>query len=180
MFTPLTSADGGELRAGRGTARTRKARKEQSEHDGRGGGENAARQRGTGREARPFFDPRRGQLGANFSGGTGLTRPPGILAGAHIAAALDRRFRRENQERHIGTVSQLLSLLPLRRRDAVKPRTINIERTPPRRPLGGPRQSTVIENHVENKKGGRRVPRTVLAYREKARTQLISFLFFFF
>lgn len=40
-----------------------------------------------GREARPFFDPKRGQLGANFSGGTGLTRPLEFLAGAHTIVA---------------------------------------------------------------------------------------------
>lgn len=48
-----------------------------------------------GREARSFFDPKRGQRGANFSGGTGLTRPPGILAG--WSDAHRRRFRRETE-----------------------------------------------------------------------------------
>lgn len=56
-----------------------------------------------GREARPFFDPKRGQLGANFSGGTGLTRPPGILRGAHTPLP-DPRFRREDRVRRVGTV----------------------------------------------------------------------------
>jgi len=36
-----------------------------------GGGEVAAGMRGDGQEARPFFDPKHGQFGANFSGGTG-------------------------------------------------------------------------------------------------------------
>lgn len=70
-----------------------------SSHDGRGGGgptevgEETAGVR-NGREARPFFDPKRGQLGANFSGGTGLAQPPGILTGA--ARCFAARFRRED------------------------------------------------------------------------------------
>jgi len=90
MFTPLTSmvmpmADQGE------EGNREDAKSARSSHHGRGdgSGEEAAGVR-DGREARPFFDPKRGQLGANFSGGTGLTRPPGILTGTHIAAITSR------------------------------------------------------------------------------------------
>lgn len=98
-----------------------------------------------GREARPFFDPKRGQLGANFSGGTGLTRPPGILTGVHTAIAAGPRFRQEDRGRHVGTIVVAEPHLSLpdnisRLGVATKPRTINIKRTLPRKL----RQSVII------------------------------------
>lgn len=130
LFTPLTSA----VVPNQGEEGNREdAKSPRSSHSGRGdgGGEEAAGVR-SGREARPFFDLKRGQLGANFSGGTGLTRPSEILTGAHIVAG--PRFRREDRERHVGTIMVPGPHLPLpvdnvsRLGAASKPRTINIER----------------------------------------------------
>lgn len=91
---------GGESRGRGGESRGREKREEQSRRERRradGGGEETAGVR-NGREARPFFDPKRGQLGANFSGGTGLTRPPGILTGAARRGALSERNFAEKTE----------------------------------------------------------------------------------
>lgn len=110
LFTPLTSV---VPMANQGEEGNREdAKSARSSHDGRsdGSGEEAAGVR-NGREARPFFDLKRGQLGANFSGGTGLTRPPEILTGAHIVAG--PRFRREDRERHVGTIMVAGPHLPL-------------------------------------------------------------------
>lgn len=143
LFTPLTSAVVPTANQGEEGENREDAKSARSSHDerGDGGGEEAAGVR-DGREARPFFDPKRGQLGANFSGGTGLTWPPGILIGVTAGS----RFRREDRGRHVGTIMVAGPHLPLPVDDvsrlgvATKSRTINIERTLPREP----RQSAII------------------------------------
>lgn len=108
-----------------------------------------------GREARPFFDPKRGQLGANFSGGTGLTRPSGILVGAHTTVAEPRLVSPREPRATCIIVAEPLLSLPAPRRRLETPREQLISREP-HFVFGEPRQSTVIEDHVENKKKGRR------------------------
>ena len=136
MFTPLTSMV--MPMANQGEEGNREDASARSSHHGRGdgSGEEAAGVR-DGREARPFFDPKRGQLGANFSGGTGLTRPPGILTGTYIAAiTIGPRFRREDRGRHVvGTIMVVKPHLPLPVDDisrldvATNLQMINIKRT---------------------------------------------------
>lgn len=127
---PLTSARWRWwIKVRRGPARTRKARGAVKAMGDRGDGEEAARVRG-GREARPFFDPKRGQLGANFLGGTGLTRPPGILAGAHTTVRCRATVSPRKPRATCWYYWSRCCLSPSRRRLETPARTINIERTP--------------------------------------------------
>jgi len=79
-------------------ARTRKPRGAVTTGATDGGGEVAAGVRGDGREARPFFDPKRGQFGANFSGGTG---PEAGLLEFWSARTGRRGFAEKNRGRHV-------------------------------------------------------------------------------
>lgn len=122
------------------------ARSEQT--TGEADGEEAAGAR-NGREARPFFDPKRGQLGAKFSGGTGLTRPLGILIGTHTVAGQTISPRRPRATRWYHHGSGAAPASPRRQRIsrlnvATEPRTINIEGTLPRES----RQSAIIKDRI--------------------------------
>jgi len=144
--TDIGSGAGSESRWG--DSRGREKREEQTTGEMDGGGEEAAGAR-NGREARPFFDPKRGQLGANFSGGTGLTWPLGILIDAHTVAGQTISPRRPRATRWYHHGSGAAPASPRRQRIsrlnvATEPRTINIEGTLPREP----RQSAIIKDHI--------------------------------
>lgn len=64
---------------------------------------------GTGAEARPFFDPKRGRLGANFSGGTGPRGPLEFLHGETVC-----QLRRRLRETDANTCLLLIYRRPIR------------------------------------------------------------------